>query len=84
MAGFLLPNHALEPRGDLFVRCAPAQARAQIVLRHAEQTGADLAVGGQPDAIAVAAEWLADGRDDADLAAPIREGPAFGGRGRVV
>ena len=84
MAGFLLPNHALEPFGDLIIRRARAQVRAQVVLGHTEQTGADLAVRSQPDAIAVAAKGLADRRDDSDLAPPIREGPAPGSRGGIV
>src|ERR1017187_1044269 len=84
MAGFLLPNDALEPAGDLIIRRPRAQFRAQIVLFHAEQARADLAVRREPDAIAVAAERLADRRDDPDLATPIREGPAHGSRGGIV
>src|ERR1035437_7437642 len=84
MAGLLLPNHALEPAGDIIIRRPRAQLRAQVVLVHNEQARADLAVRSQPDAIAVAAERLADWRNDPNLATPIRESPAQGSRGRIV
>ena len=84
MPGLFLPNHAAQPVGDVVVGSAIAQVGAEVMLGHAEQTGADFAVGGQADAVAVAAEGFADRCDDADFALPIREAPAFGGGGGIV
>src|ERR1051325_6220385 len=49
------------------------------MLSDAEKAGADLAVRGQSQAIAMAAERLADRGDDAELASTVGEGPTFGG-----
>jgi len=54
------------------------------VLGDAEEAGADFAVGGQTDAIAMAAKGFGHGSDDAEFAAAIGEDPAFGGGGRVI
>src|SRR5262245_48680565 len=84
MARFLLPRHGAQPVGEVGVSLAVAQERAEVVFGHAKEAGADFAVGGEADAVAVAAKWLAHRRDDADFAATIREGPAFGSGGRIV
>ena len=52
--------------GDLLVGGARAQRRAQVGLLAGEQAVADLAVGGEPDPVAVAAERAGHRGDDAD------------------
>src|SRR5579871_3756026 len=81
---FFLPHDGLEIRGKFLVRLAVAETRAQVVFRDAEQAGADLAVGGQPQAIAMAAERLANGRNQADFAAPISKGPTYSSLGGII
>ena len=61
---------------ELVVGRAGAQRLAQVGLVHREQAGAQLALGGHADAVAVAAERLGDGGDEADLALPVGEAPA--------
>ena len=51
---------------------------------HAEQAGANLAVRGEADAIAMAAERFTHRRDDANLAATISKAPALGCGRRIV
>ena len=58
---------------ELRVGRAGAQRAAQVGLGHREQAGAQLALGGQADAVAVAAERLGDGGDEAHLAAAVGE-----------
>ena len=61
-----------------------AHGTAQVELVGREQARAELAVGGQADAVAVAAEGLGDARDHADravaveVAPPVRRGRAAG------
>ena len=55
---------------------AGAQRPAQVGLGLREQAGAQLAVGGEPQPVAVAAERPGDRRDDADPARPARPGVA--------
>jgi hypothetical protein len=62
-------------------RRAVAQRRAQVGLVQREQAGAQAAVGGQADAVAVAAERLGDRVDEADRARAV--GEAVDARGRV-
>src|SRR5918999_1886890 len=62
-------NRALE----LGVARPAAEWRAQVGLVDREQAGAELALRGQPDAVAVRAERLGDGVDEADLALAVRE-----------
>lgn len=69
VAGFFLPDHFFEPLAQFFVRAAAPQERAQVVLNDAEQAGANFSIGGQADTIAMAAEGLAHGGDDADFSA---------------
>src|SRR5215218_11367934 len=58
---------------DLGVRRARPQRRAQVGLVHREEARAERPLGGEPDPVAVAAERLGDGGDEADLAAPVGE-----------
>ena len=80
----LVPDHPLKPANDLGIRSPVPQQRTQVVLRNAEQAGANLAVRSQADAIAVSAKRLADRRDDAKLAAAIGETPAARGGGPLA
>src|SRR5882762_2319088 len=82
VASFLLPNDAAQPGRDFVVGSAVAKLGLQIVFGDAEEAGADFAVGGQTDSVAMATEGFAYGRNDAEAAPAIREGPAFGGFGR--
>src|SRR5690242_685396 len=84
VAGFFLGNDAVQPFIDLLVGTAIAEEFAQVVLDDAEEAGADFAVGGQADAVAVAAEGFAHGGDDADFPAAVGEAPALGGGGGVI
>ena len=61
---------------ELVVGRPGAQRAAQVGLGHREQAGAQLALGGHPDPVAVAAEGLADRRDEADRALAVGELPA--------
>ena len=61
---------------ELRVVGAVAQRAAQVGLVDAEQAGAQLALGGQADAVAVAAERLGDRVDEADLAGAVGEAAA--------
>ena len=63
--------------GELVVGRAGAQRPAQVGLGLREQAGAQLAVGGQPQPVAVAAERPGDRRDDAD---PARRASAHDAR----
>src|SRR5436853_6532534 len=58
---------------ELAIARAITQRLAQIGLEQREQTRAQMAVGGQPDPVAVRAEWLRDGIDEAELPPPIGE-----------
>jgi hypothetical protein len=83
MAGFLLPRHAPEKIGDVVVPCSVAKQASQVVLDDAEEAGADFAVGGHADPIAMAAKRLADRRDDADFGASARQRPTGGRFGGI-
>jgi hypothetical protein len=79
----LAPDQA-DGGGDLGVgvgapSVAAAQQGAQVVAAAGEQAQEELAFGGQPGAVAVAAEGLRHAADHADLAAAVTVGPAFGG-----
>ncbi len=76
VAGLLLPDNGTQKILHRAVGGAAPQQRPQIVLGHAEEAGADFAVGGQADAVAMAAERFADRGDDADFAAPVRAKPS--------
>src|ERR1051326_3515728 len=84
MTGFLLLYDGMEPIHELLIAVPFAQTRAQVVLGHAEEAGADFAVRCQPNAIAGAAEGLADRSNHANLSLAIGKHPAPGSRGGVV
>src|SRR5216684_1437424 len=70
---------------DFIVACAIAQQKAQVMIVLAEETGAELAIGGKPDARAMAAEGLRDGGDEADFAgSSIGEAVFAGGFAALV
>src|SRR2546427_10614064 len=58
---------------DVLVRTAVAQQGGDVRLGAREQAVADLAVGGQPDPIAIAAEWFGGRIDEAHIADAIRQ-----------
>ena len=61
-----LPRIATTQRSASSRRSAPARSAPQVGLLAGEQAVADLAVGGQPHPVAVAAERAGDRGDDAD------------------
>src|SRR4051794_41880267 len=67
------------PLGDRLVVGPAAQRAAQVALLAGEQAVADLAVGGQPDPVAVAAEGPGDRRDDAHGPRPAVDREQLGG-----
>jgi hypothetical protein len=71
MAFLFLPDDFLKTPAEGFIGSPAAQPRFQVVFGEAEQAGAYFAVGGQAQAIAMAAKGFAHRRDDADLAAAI-------------
>src|SRR5215207_1504226 len=81
VARLLLEDDAGDVVGDLGARGAGAHHVAQGVFDLREEARPDLAVGGEADARAGAAEGFGDGRDDADLA-PGAVGEAVA-RGRL-
>src|SRR5690349_3783941 len=58
VTSFFLPDHLLEPFGNFFIRASVAQQRAEIMFGHTKQAGSNLAISGQANAIAMAAERL--------------------------
>src|ERR671933_972847 len=77
----LAPDRLADDPHDLVVARAVAQRRAQVGLVEGEQARAQAPVRGQADAVAVAAERLADGVDEADPALAV--GEAVHARGGV-
>src|SRR5207249_4736187 len=77
MAFLLLPYNLLKLLFDLVVGSTAAQQRFEIVFGQAEQTRPNLAVGGEANSVAMAAERFTYGRDDPDLPATIRKGPTL-------
>ena len=74
---------AADQRGDLLVGRAGAHQRLHVVLFDGEQAVAQLAVGGQADAVAVQAERPAHRGDEAHRAAAVGEVVLRGGRARI-
>src|SRR5258708_18344896 len=68
MAGFFFSDHGANSLLNVLVGGAVAEQGAEIVVILAEEAGADLAVGGEANAGAVAAEGLRDGSDQANFA----------------
>src|SRR5947207_2661526 len=75
---FLLPNRVPEKTFDLGIGSAVAQEGLQIGFFETEKTRAKFPVGGQPQAIALAAEGFSHRCDDSELAPPLRQPPAPG------
>ena len=80
----LAPDRVADDPLQLGVVGAGPQRRAQVGLVEGEEAGAQLAVGGQAQPVAVGAERFGDGVDEADLAAPVGEGEDAGGRVRLA
>jgi len=76
--GPLRADGGLDPGGDLVVGLAATERGPQVELVGREQAGTELAVGGEADAVAVAAEGLRDRRDDADKSTTVEVSPAVG------
>lgn len=68
VAGLLGPGNVDEELFDVGIACTGAEERAEVPFLEAEEAWADLAVGGDAEAAAGAAEGLGDGCDDADAA----------------
>src|SRR5580693_2851661 len=81
MALLLLPDHRADIFGQFAIGAAVAQARAEVVLHHAEQAGADLAIRGEPEPVAMTAKGFANGGDQSKFPTPVRKLPAPGGLG---
>src|ERR1043165_7389211 len=79
MAFLLLPDDFLKALTEGLIGSAAPQQWFQVRLGEAEQAGADFAVGGQGQAIAMAAKRFAHGRDDPDPTAAGGKRPAFRG-----
>jgi len=79
MAFFLFEDDGFNERSEILVGSAVAQQKAEIVVILAEKAGAELAVGSEADARAMAAESLRDGRDEADFARSAVGKPIFAG-----
>ena len=81
MLELLAPHRTAHHGLELVVVGSAAQHGAQVRLAQREQAGAQLAVGGYADPVAVGAEGLRDRVDEADAAAAV--GEAEGPRGRA-
>ena len=84
MTGFFLIGDELDVGAEFVVGVAGDHVSVEVVVELREEASADLAVGGQANAGAGSAEWVGDGRDDADLADAVREGEAACGVAGVV
>src|SRR5882757_5198724 len=83
VAGFLLRDDVANVAGEVIVRTTAVEHAVEIVVGLGKEAGADLAVRGEPDAAAGAAEGAGDRRNDADLTDTVVEGEAlrrFAGR----
>ena len=78
--GAWAPSRAPPAVGELLVGRAAAQRGAQVGLLAGEQAVAHLAVGGEPDPVAVAAERPGDRGDDADRRRSAVDGEQLGRR----
>src|SRR6266550_2837878 len=67
VTGLFLQHHAHNEVDDFRSRSAVANDVTQRMLHGREKAGANLTVGGQPDARAGATESFGDGSDDADF-----------------
>src|SRR5579863_4812199 len=73
MTLFFSENHTANELRQFFIRCPALHLRVQIVVPDREQAGANLAIGGDADAAAVAAERMRDRSDDPNLANAVIE-----------
>src|SRR5206468_1025492 len=71
MARLLAREPLFDHRREVVVAGAGPERTAQIDLALVEEAPAEVAVGGEPGAIAATAERLGHGGDDADAAGPI-------------
>src|SRR5690606_22238607 len=74
----------LEETDEVRIARAAAQRAAQVDAAGRKETRVKRAVGGEPRAVAIAAERLADGRDEADLALAVVERVALRDLAAVV
>ena len=79
VAGFFGKHDAKEESAQIVVAGALAQLADEVVFAVGEEAGANLAVGGEADPAACAAEGLCDGSDDADFARAVLEPVTAGG-----
>src|SRR5687767_13797521 len=70
-------------RRNLFVGGAGSHQRFHVILFDREQAVAQLAISGEPNAVAVATEGTAYGRDESDLSAAVGE-TVLRGRGARI
>ena len=73
VAGFLGDEGGADSLLDIRVSGAGANQFFEVVLVGGEQAGAQFAVGGHADAVAVVAERVTDRSDDADFAFSVGE-----------
>src|SRR6185436_14917256 len=66
---------ACKKLGNLLIARTFAQKSAEVVPLDSEEAGEQFALRRKPRPRAIAAEWLADRRDDPDLAGPIQVTP---------
>lgn len=87
VTGFLAEHDFADAGFDGAIVGGAAERVFEVVFDEAEEAGADLAVGGDPNTIAVAAEGFGDGGDDPDfgggIGGEIGEAPASGGFGGI-
>src|SRR5207302_7921197 len=80
MLELLVGDRLADRRRQLRVGGSVAERGLEIPFPGREEAGAELAVGGDADPVAGRAERLRDGVDEADLALPVGEAVALGGR----
>src|SRR5262245_54275979 len=73
VAGFFVFYNFVQRVPKIKISRAVAKRRAEIMLLNAEKTGADLAVGGKAEAIAMAAERFTDRGDDSNFGVTVGE-----------
>ncbi len=81
---FFFHDDTSDVRAEVAIGSTASHDTDEVVVALGEEARANFAVGGEPDAAAVAAEGLADGGDDADLTETVVEGEALGGFAGVV
>src|SRR3982074_2917493 len=81
---FFLYDDFLDELSELFIRSAASHQFVQIMLPNREQAGAQLAIGGDADAAAVATERMRHRGNDSNLAHAIGEAIAPSGFATLV